>query len=59
MFHYIHLLNMYMYMNNTFFHLEDILLRDIDYPNHENYKNVLLPQHLDKIILLTVQLKVT
>ena len=46
MFHYIHLSSKYMYTSNTFFHLEDISLRDIDYPNRENYKNVLLPQHL-------------
>lgn len=46
--YYIHHVSMYMYMNNTFFHPEDILLQYIDYPYHVNYKNVLLPQHLKK-----------
>ena len=47
MFYYIHHVNKYIRMNNTFFHLEDILLQDIDYPCDENYKNVLLQQHLE------------
>ena len=46
LFHYIRRVNMYKYMNNTFFHLADISLPNIDYPNDENYRNVLLPQHL-------------